>query len=306
MSNWFSDLFGGKKKEATAEAPAAPSSRELLEALTGEVKNLQLSVRRVDLDDPEAAKRLRELKAQEAAHEEARKMGALHQQMRKDMLTTAAELKAGIDEAELDRLTKSIEKYKTELMPALQEKGVRGDMFRAVIGRFLLETGKMSWERLNRLLEAAGQKWPDPEGLTPGMSEAESQGARDRLQADIQEDFIRGKARLELLEGSVPVWRSAYPDRDSALWRRTVLRGVGVMLRARLLDQILTDLYKRQDEVKAIAAEEAQAPLNHIRDAMARGVDLAEATALLEEAQAGCCKKVTEKVWALVGPVATV
>jgi hypothetical protein len=305
MSNWLTDLFGGKKKTETA-APPPPSSRELLEALTGEVKNLQLSVRRVDLDDPEAVKRLKDMKAQEAAAEEATKMESLHRDMRHDMLAACAELKAGVDEAELDRLSKSIEAFKVELMPALQEKGVRGDMFRSLISRFLVESGKMAWHRLEQLLKDAGQSWPDPEGLTPGMTEAEKQAARDRLQEDIKHDFIHGKARLELLHGAVPIWRSAYPERTSALWRRTVLRGVGTILKARLLDQILTDLKGRQEEVKVMVVEIVSAPLKDIREAMTRGVDLAEATHLLEDAQAGCCHKATEQIWALVGPVARV
>ncbi|MCE7870447.1 hypothetical protein DYH09_08740 [bacterium CPR1] len=304
MFSWLTEGFG-KKKSAEA-APAPPSARELLEALTGEVKNLQLSVRKVDLDDPEAVKRLREIRKAEAAEAEARKTEDLHAQMRSDILAACAELKAGIDQAELDRLTTSMEAYKTSLMPALQERGARGDMFRAVIGRILHETGTMAWARLGDLLEKAGQKWPDPDGLTPGMSEAECQSAREKLQADIKEDFIFGKARLELLRGSVPVWRAAYPDRDSGLWRRTVLRGVGVAIRSRLLELVLSDMKSREKEIQQMVADMVAVPLQDIRAALERGVNLQEASVLLEETQEVCRQQATEKIWALVGPVARI
>lgn len=301
MFSWLTEGFGKKK---ASEAPPPPSARELLEALTGEVKNLQLSVRKVDLDDPEAVKRLREIQKAEAAQEEARKMEELHAQMRKDILAACAELQTGIDLAELDRLTAATEAYKAELMPALQEKGARGDMFRAVIGRILQETGAMAWARLSELLEKAGQKWPDPDGLTPGMSEAECQSAREKLQADIKEDFIFGKARIELLHGAVPVWRAAYPDRDTGLWRRTVLRGVGAAIRARLLDQVLGDMKGRESEIKQLVAEMVAVPLQDIRAALERGVSVQEASVLLEETQEVCRHQATEKIWALVAPVA--
>ena len=166
----------------------------------------------------------------------------------------------------------------------------------AVMQRFHQEALKRGWQELVNRMGVKAVAWPETPGLAPSTSTEERAKRQAQALENRRRRFLEGPLmpHADLMLGNVPVWESAYPERDGSVWKETVLLAVGGALAVRHHEHILSVAEQFHAELEGLIEDELAKPLIELRfrcEAEKRQDTLARALAL-------CQERVPGLVWA--------
>lgn len=250
---------------AHAEPPTqeAPVVDELSEA----IKKLRNVTRRIEEEQKsEAESRIVEL--QEERLQKA--IAAAHSDTRKAIMKCHCELETGVDELTLNELHTFYQEFENK-QAAGGPGSLRETIQCSIVNQFHRELGPAAWQRLLKLMEAKGHRWPEPEGISPSATDEERENSRlNNLARDELVFLERPMGRTcDLLVGVVKVWQASYPDRNSNLYREMVYQAVASAIRVQLVEKAVgltldvpQELLKKIESVLAEELELVHAALN--------------------------------------------
>lgn len=278
LGGQFDEMFGKKAEAAPAPAPEARPARVTLEELNRSLDLLRGesdALRSGETDDQRKA-RLR------AEKEEAERLGVERnrREMCEDILELHRKLDTGLDRAGLDRLHEQGESWLKQIRDSAQGGDLAARSIAHICAGLYRRVGEVAWDELHRRMDAHGVPWPDPTGMSPRTDAGDLARARGLEQVREKADFIETPAALALdrMLGIVQVWRATYPDRGTAPWNCTALRGVGAALRIRLYAKVFEAALERQDALRQGLVAQLQEKLAEVRALLGQGVtSMAEA-----------------------------
>ena len=166
-----------------------------------------------------------------------------------------------------------------------------------------LQAGVQAWERLFRLLEAAGLPWPISDGSLFGKEPVEKEAVLAQQVLEDRASFV-GQPLLrsaQLLLGEVEVWAYAYPEDGTWLWRKTALLAVGSALRAQLFLAALELWMWRPPELDQELQALLRPYLEQTQVLLKLGVASATETANLSDQVTGACREhIPLRIWDFV------
>jgi hypothetical protein len=166
-----------------------------------------------------------------------------HRAVREDIEKIHAQLGTGLGSKDLDALADSMIELEKLSAAGRDSHDLLPRARFSILNRLLLESGELAVARLVALMERAEMAWPDP-NYWPRATPEQVERSQLRRRAEVREAFlVQGPGRTaERVLGIVSAWGSDYPDRESPLWKESVLEGVAAGIRARLLDDFVAVL----------------------------------------------------------------
>ena len=249
----------------------------------------------------------------EQIHEEQRqaalakelKLTELHQgEMLEDILKLHAELGTGFSKPNLDKFSDDL-RASTTLFGQRNTDSLADQGLMAILHTVHDEALKYGWKNLSEKLAAANKTWPAPLGVSPNATEEELR-FKSALYVQRQEkEFLDHNLLVlaNIIQGSVPAWRSVYPERHGAVWTSTCYQAVGGAYAAKRHDDILDIAQENLEEIRRTVAPRLTDALKPIEDELKKGVtSLSQARMLSEDAGRVSQKIAIEVFWQVVSP----
>jgi hypothetical protein len=284
------DRLFGRTKEIEVE------ELEPVQELDAALERLRQVASQVEKEQDESFEDLMKRKKKE---QRERGQEIVQNRMRMAVEAAHKELQSGISHDEIERLHDYFENLQKD-QEVLQKGNLRQQIVRAVVERIHQEVGPRAWDDLMKLMEKANVKWPTPGHLAPSATTKELEKEWKRNFHEDEITFLETSLPHtgDLLYGVVKVWRAAYPDPQSSLYRETALTGVGAALRARHTEAAV-ELMKANPEhyigeVEEVLAEE----LALVQKALEKGIEsVEEAHRVAATASQICFDVVPTLVW---------
>jgi len=273
-------LFRGKPEAPPSAAAQEPAGFESLRSSFEQaVQDLEKKASELALQRPSASgEGVRARTADERAADEARRMAAAHEAIRKDIDGAHARLRSGLENEDLDALSRYISDLALQIETGKGSHELLPRARFAIVEKLRLEAGELAVARLVDLLQQAKQPWPDPIPYRPGASPEEIERSRRRRLAETRENFLAQSLErtAERMLGIVKTWGPDYPDPGSPLWEETVLEGVAAGIRGSLVKECVECMQEHREEVLARSEASIGKELEALHKALKGGVNSLE------------------------------
>lgn len=294
-------LFGGlfsRLFHAPAPPPAAaPESAE--KQLDDLLRTVQQQTREETSGFGAAVRKAQGPTAEELALEERE---AARARLEADIVALHLRLGTGL-ETHLPALSEWLREHAPH--GATLEEGTERRIDAQVLQRLFQRAGLLAWERLEELMELAGEPWPIPQSLLIGRPEEDAPRVLAQHRRELQEDFIAAGAErvADLVHGEIQAWSHYYPDSTTTLWREVALRGVASAVRIQLFQAMIAEWERRPEELEARISEVLERELREARKRLSEGVQsLDQARRLSGEVDRVCELVIPDMVWDFLGP----
>lgn len=245
----------------------------------------------------------RAARRQAALQEEERLIRAHRQDMFDDILDLHKKLGTGMDRHQLeelaDSLKASLEQFSNRGSDNLADRGLR-----AILLTIHDDALAKAWDRLEAKLAEAKLAWPPPPGISPTATPEEIERKTELHTAILHNEFLTYDLKIlaSLIVGSVPAWRSVYPERNGVVWTATCYQAVGGAYAARRHQELLQAGEQHIGRLRALVAERLAPALAPIQAELKKGASLNQVLRLSEEANRLGEKTAVEVFWEVVRP----
>lgn len=189
--------------------------------------------------------------------------------------------------------------------PAGPDEGTERRIDARVLKLLFERAGLLAWERLEELMELAGEPWPVPQSLVIGRPSEDAPRVLAQHRRELQEDFVAADADrvADLVHGEIRAWSHYYPDSSTTLWQEVALRGVASAVRIQLFEAMIDEWGRRPEELEARIGDVLDGELQDARKLLAQGVQSLEgARRIAAEVDRVCGLVIPDMVWDFLGP----
>lgn len=295
-------LFGGlfsRLFHATPAPPPEPERESAHERLDDLLKSVQEQAR----EDVPGADRARKAAQGPTAEEIAlAERESARSRLEADVAALHARLGTGL-EGRLGTLSDWLRAHAP--LPAGPEDGTERRIDAKVLKLLFERAGLLAWERLEELMELAGEPWPIPQSLLIGRPSEDAPRVLAQHRRELQEDFVAADAErvADLVHGEIRAWSHYYPDSSTTLWQEVALRGVAAAVRIQLFEAMLAEWGGRPEELEARIGAVLEGELQDARKLLSEGVQsLDGARRIAAEVDRVCGQVIPDMVWDFLGP----
>lgn len=296
----FSRLFRG------SSPPESPSARPLEDrgrSLDDVLRAVEERTRTEPSDGSGPEPLLREA-VRSPEQEALEQREAARARLEEDIQALHQRLGTGLVPADLEELGRWMVQH-ARLLDEPAEAGCERKVDHQVLARLFERAGSLAWERVEELVDLAGETWPAPRELVLGRPADDVPRVLEQHRRELESDFVASSAGrcADLVRGEVRAWSHYYPDAVSTLWREVALRGVASALRIQIFSAMLGDWEQRPPELEVRLAEVLDAELARARTLLDQGVQsLDQARQVTGEVERACAQVIPDMVWDFLGP----
>jgi hypothetical protein len=241
--------------------------------------------------------------AEHLAEEKMRRKIVAHGAMREDIEQMHVRLRTGLRRADLNDIIAFLKGLDAFAGAGRDSHALLPRVRHGITQRLRAEAGAMALDRLHVRLKRQGLRWPDPPRYQPHATREDIELSRLRRMSDVRVAFVA--YRLERIadraQGVVWGWGGDYPDRESVLWRESVLVGVAAALCGQLLQHFLELLRQDGDLLLARIEESVGERLPTLRALLDSGAFLVpEAQQVISRSLRVLDEGIPEVAWQLV------
>lgn len=168
----------------------------------------------------------------------------IYAKIRQDIESAHQRLHTGISSHELDLLKEYLINASQTYMSGEKSHEVLPRCRASILKRIHYKAGCLALHRMDDYLAKQNETWPTRPPRNPAISAEEIHEIANRNLMTMRKNFINNSIHQSslLIVGIVEVWKSDYPEADSALWQSVVLEAVATALRAKLMHLFTTRL----------------------------------------------------------------
>jgi hypothetical protein len=301
LINAMGHLFGGEPERAAPEpggdlGAMATDFDAALRALNQRVAQQQRESQRPGVG-------MAQLSDQDRAGEREARQQRAHRTMREDIERMHDTLETGLATPDLDALVAFLQHLQKLSSAGRCSHALLPRARHAIAERLRTGAGELAMARLVTLLHGQGLAWPDAAPPHPRATPEEIEVSRRRRLDQLRKNFLTYDfARIaERLQGVVSGWGGDYPERGSPLWQESMLKGVAAALWAKLLQDCVELLKRKQKELRSLAETAVSRELAALQAAVVRpSASAMETTEAIASSLRVIDEVVPEIAWELV------